>query len=90
MGEGAAGGVYHYVHDGGAAAGDEYLMRFVGRAVSGSESQCQQGPLERPAGARAAHGAKQQHTEDKVFGDVGAFANCVMNVFQGVGASEWK
>lgn len=78
-GEEGADGVEQGIVRGRRTAGDESLMDLVEAAVAGGNHQRGYTPAPMPSAPPATHRAKQQQAEHKIFGEVRAFANDVMD-----------
>ena len=78
-GEEGADGVKEGIVGGGGAADDEGLVDFVEAGISGGHKPGGKAPGPAPAFAVAANATIEQKTEDKIFGEVGAFADEMVN-----------
>ena len=78
-GEEGADGVEQGIVGRSGAAGDEGLMDFVEDGVACGDGQSRDAPGPAPASAIAADPAVDQEAEDKIFSEVGAFADDVVD-----------
>jgi hypothetical protein len=76
----ASRSVDQYIANGGGAAGNKGLVKFVEAGVGGDENDNEKRPAKMSFPAAGANAAKQQQAEDEIFGEVAALANDVMKL----------
>ena len=77
--EEGAGGIDKGIVWGCFAAGDERLMDFVERGIAGSDEERGESPGPAPADAGTSNAAKEEQAKNKIFSEVGRFANVVVD-----------
>jgi hypothetical protein len=78
-GEEGADGIEKGIVGRSGAAGDKGLVDFVHDGIAGGDGEGGDAPRPPPALAIAADAAVDQHAKNKIFGEVGAFADDMVN-----------